>query len=392
MIISLAYIFLMAMSLSFILKKLKVPSLLAYIITGILLGPYVLNIIDSSILNISSELRQIALIIILIRAGITLNIEDLKKVGRPAILMCFLPACFEMIGMCLLAPKFLGISLLEAAIMGAVIAAVSPAVIVPKMIKLIEDGYGKKNSIPQLILAGASVDDVFVIVMFTAFTGLATGKDIDIWQFVNIPISIVLGIVLGLIVGFILIKLFKRIHMRDTVKVVILLSMSFIFVTLENWLKEIISISGLIAVMSMGIMINRKYSILAKRITGKFAKLWVVAEIMLFVLVGASVNINYALNAGVKTVILILCVLLFRMLGVFVCLLKTKLSNKEKVFCMISYMPKATVQAAIGGVPLAMGLDCGEIVLTVAVIAILITATLGAFGIDFTYKKLLDNK
>lgn len=392
MIISLAYIFLTAMSLSFIFKKLKVPSLLAYIITGILLGPYVLNIIDSSILNISSELRQIALIIILIRAGITLNIEDLKKVGRPAILMCFLPACFEMIGMCLLAPKFLGISLLEAAIMGAVIAAVSPAVIVPKMIKLIEDGYGKKNSIPQLILAGASVDDVFVIVMFTAFTGLATGKDIDIWQFVNIPISIVLGIVLGLIVGFILIKLFKRIHMRDTVKVVILLSMSFIFVTLENWLKETISISGLIAVMSMGIMINRKYSILAKRITGKFAKLWVVAEIMLFVLVGASVNINYALNAGVKTVILILCVLLFRMLGVFVCLLKTKLSNKEKIFCMIAYIPKATVQAAIGGVPLAMGLDCGEIVLTVAVIAILITATLGAFGIDFTYKKLLDNK
>lgn len=390
MIISLAYIFLLAMSLSFIFKKLKFPSLLAYIITGILLGPYVLNIIDSSILNISSELRQIALIIILIRAGITLNIEDLKKVGRPAILMCFLPACFEMVGMCLLAPKFLGISLLEAAIMGAVIAAVSPAVIVPKMIKLIEDGYGKKNSIPQLILAGASVDDVFVIVMFTAFTGLATGKGIDIWQFINIPISIILGIVLGLVAGFILIRLFKKIHMRDTVKVVILLSMSFIFVTLENWLKEIISISGLIAVMSMGIMINRKYSILAKRITGKFAKLWVVAEIMLFVLVGASVNINYAFNAGIKTVILILCVLLFRMLGVFVCLLKTKLSNKEKIFCIIAYTPKATVQAAIGGVPLAMGLDCGEIVLTVAVIAILITATLGAFGIDFTYKKLLD--
>lgn len=390
MIISLAYIFLLAMSLSFIFKKLRFPSLLAYIITGILLGPYVLNIIDSSILNISSELRQIALIIILIRAGITLNIEDLKKVGRPAILMCFLPACFEMIGMCLLAPKFLGISLLEAAIMGAVIAAVSPAVIVPKMIKLIEDGYGKKNSIPQLILAGASVDDVFVIVMFTAFTGLATGKDIDIWQFINIPISIILGIILGLVVGFILIRLFKKIHMRDTVKVVILLSLSFIFVTLENLLKETISISGLIAVMSMGIMINRKYPILAKRITGKFAKLWVVAEIMLFVLVGASVNINYALNAGIKTVILILCVLLFRMLGVFVCLLKTKLSNKEKIFCMIAYTPKATVQAAIGGVPLAMGLDCGEIVLTVAVIAILITATLGAVGIDFTYKKLLD--
>lgn len=391
MIISLAYIFLLSMSLSFIFKKLKIPSLLSYIIVGIILGPYAVNAIDETILNISSELRQIALIIILIRAGITLNIEDLKKVGRPAILMCFLPACFEILGMCLLAPKLLGISLLEAAIMGSVIAAVSPAVIVPKMIKLIEDGYGKKNSIPQLILAGASVDDVFVIVMFTAFTGLATGKNISIWQFINIPVSIIFGILLGAIVGFILIKLFKKVHMRDTVKVVILLSMSFIFVTLEEWLKDIVSISGLIAVMSMGIIINRNYPVLAKRITGKFGKLWVVAEIMLFVLVGASVNINYALSAGINTVILIFAVLLFRIMGVFVCLLKTKLSKKEKIFCAIAYIPKATVQAAIGGVPLAMGLSCGEIVLTVAVIAILITATLGAFGIDLTYKKLLEN-
>lgn len=389
MIISLAYIFLIAMSLSFTFKKIKFPSLLAYIITGIILGPYVLNSIDSSILNISSELRQIALIIILIRAGITLNIEDLKKVGRPAILMCFVPACFEIIGMCILAPKLLGISLLDAAIMGTVIAAVSPAVIVPKMIKLIEDGYGKEHSIPQLILAGASVDDVFVIVMFTAFTGLATGESINIWQFVSIPVSIVLGIILGLLVGFALIKLFKTIHMRDTVKVVILLSMSFIMVTLETWLKNIIPVSGLIAVMSMGIMINRKYAILAKRITGKFGKLWVVAEIMLFVLVGASVNIQYALNAGIATIILIILVLLFRMLGVFVCLLKTRITIKERIFCMIAYTPKATVQAAIGGVPLAMGLGCGEIVLTVAVIAILITATFGAFGIDLSYKKLL---
>lgn len=389
MIISLAYIFLIAMSLSFIFKKIKFPSLLAYIITGIILGPYVLNSIDNSILNISSELRQIALIIILIRAGITLNIEDLKKVGRPAILMCFVPACFEIIGMCILAPKLLGISLLDAAIMGTVIAAVSPAVIVPKMIKLIEDGYGKEHSIPQLILAGASVDDVFVIVMFTAFTGLATGESINIWQFVGIPVSIILGVILGLLVGFALIKLFKTIHMRDTVKVVILLSMSFIMVTLETWLKNIIPVSGLIAIMSMGIMINRKYAILAKRITGKFGKLWVVAEIMLFVLVGASVNIQYALNAGIATIILIILVLLFRMLGVFICLLKTRITIKERIFCMIAYTPKATVQAAIGGVPLAMGLGCGEIVLTVAVIAILITATFGAFGIDLSYKKLL---
>lgn len=389
MIISLAYIFILGMSLSWCFKKIKFPNLLAYIITGIILGPYVLNLIDDSILNISSELRQIALIIILIRAGITLNISDLKKVGRPAILMCFLPACFEMIGMCLIAPKLLNISLLDSAIMGAVIAAVSPAVIVPKMIKLIDEGYGKENSIPQLILAGASVDDVFVIVMFTAFIGLASGEKINIGEFIGIPISIILGILLGLITGIILIKLFKKVHMRDTVKVVILLSTSFIFVTLENRLKGIIPISGLIAVMSVGIAINKKYEILAKRITGKFAKLWVVAEIMLFVLVGASVNINYALNSGIKGVILILCVLLFRMLGVFICLIKTKLSNKEKLFCMIAYTPKATVQAAIGGVPLAMGLGCGEIVLTIAVIAILITATLGAFGIDLSYKKLL---
>lgn len=391
MIISLAYIFLLAMSLSFIFKKVKCPSLLAYIITGILLGPYVLNLIDNSILNISSELRQIALIIILIRAGITLNISDLKKVGRPAILMCFIPACFEMIGMCLLAPKLLGLTLLESAILGAVIAAVSPAVIVPKMIKLIEDEYGKKNSIPQLILAGASVDDVFVIVMFTSFTGLATGDSLNLFKFISIPISIIFGILAGLFTGFVLIKLFKKVHMRDTVKVIILLSISFILVTLETWLKEIIPISGLIAVMSMGIMINKKYDILAKRITGKFSKLWVASEIMLFVLVGASVNITYALNAGINTIILVLAVLVFRILGVFVCFIKTNLSFKEKIFCMIAYMPKATVQAAIGGIPLAIGLECGEIVLTVAVIAILITATLGAFGIDLTYKKLLDN-
>ena len=389
MIISLAYIFIIAMSLSYILKKLKFPSLLAYIITGILLGPFALNLIDEKILNISSELRQIALIIILIRAGITLNVEDLKKVGRPAILMCFVPACFEIVGMCLLAPRILGISLLDAAIMGTVIAAVSPAVIVPKMIKLIEDGYGKKHSIPQLILAGASVDDVFVIVLFTAFTGLATGESISVWQFVNIPISIILGIILGLFIGYCLIKLFKKFHMRDTIKVVILLSMSFIMVTLETWLSGIIPLSGLIAVMSMGIMINRKYEVLAKRIAGKFGKLWVVAEIMLFVLVGASVNISYALNAGLSVIMLMVLVILFRMIGVFICMLKTNITFKERVFCMIAYTPKATVQAAIGGVPLAMGLGCGEIVLTVAVIAILITATLGAFGIDLSYKKLL---
>lgn len=391
MIISLAYIFLIGMGASFIFKKLRIPNILAYIIVGMVLGPHYLNLIDKSILNISSELRQIALIIILIRAGFSLNISDLKKIGRPAILMCFIPACFEILGMIILAPKLLGISILDAAITGSVVAAVSPAIIVPKMIQINEEGYGKKNSIPQIILAGSSIDDIFVIVLFTVFTGLASTGDINLIEFLNIPVSIILGTLLGIVVGYVLVKLFHKVHIRDTVKVVIMISMAFIFVTLEDYLKGIIAISGLIAVIAMGMVINKKYSVLSNRITGKFEKLWLVASVMLFVLVGASVDISYALNAGIKVVILIFTVLMFRIIGVFICFIKSKLTLKERVFCMIAYIPKATVQAAIGGVPLSMGLDCGEIVLTVAVIAILSTSTIGALGIDLTYKKLLKN-
>ena len=391
MIISLAYIFLIGMGASFIFKKLRIPNILAYIIVGMVLGPHYLNLIDKSILNISSELRQIALIIILIRAGFSLNISDLKKIGRPAILMCFIPACFEILGMIILAPKLLGISILDAAITGSVVAAVSPAIIVPKMIQINEEGYGKKNSIPQIILAGSSIDDIFVIVLFTGFTGLASTGDINLIEFLNIPVSIILGTLLGIVVGYVLVKLFHKVHIRDTVKVVIMISMAFIFVTLEDYLKGIIAISGLIAVIAMGMVINKKYSVLSNRITGKFEKLWLVASVMLFVLVGASVDISYALNAGIKVVILIFTVLMFRIIGVFICFIKSKLTLKERVFCMIAYIPKATVQAAIGGVPLSMGLDCGEIVLTVAVIAILSTSTIGALGIDLTYKKLLKN-
>lgn len=391
MIISLAYIFLIGMGASFIFKKLRIPNILAYIIVGMVLGPHYLNLIDKSILNISSELRQIALIIILIRAGFSLNISDLKKIGRPAILMCFIPACFEILGMIILAPKLLGISILDAAITGSVVAAVSPAIIVPKMIQINEEGYGKKNSIPQIILAGSSIDDIFVIVLFTGFTGLASNGDINLIEFLNIPVSIILGTLLGIVVGYVLVKLFHKVHIRDTVKVVIMISMAFIFVTLEDYLKGIIAISGLIAVIAMGMVINKKYSVLSNRITGKFEKLWLVASVMLFVLVGASVDISYALNAGIKVVILIFTVLMFRIIGVFICFIKSKLTLKERVFCMIAYIPKATVQAAIGGVPLSMGLDCGEIVLTVAVIAILSTSTIGALGIDLTYKKLLKN-
>lgn len=389
MLISIALILMVGMFMGWLCKKIKLPGLLGMLFTGIILGPYVLNFIDDSILSISADLRKIALIIILTRAGLSLDIKDLKKVGRPAVLMCFIPACFEMTGMVLLAPRILGISTLDAAIMGAVVAAVSPAVVVPKMIKLMEEGYGVKQGIPQLILAGASVDDVFVIVMFTAFTGLAQGEAVSLKSFVNVPLSVITGIFVGLAAGCLLAKFFEKVHIRDTSKVMILLSVSFILVTAEDYAADMIPFASLIGVMAAGISLQKKREVVAKRLSSKFNKLWVVSEIMLFVLVGAAVDIQYAVKAGIAPVFLIFLVLIFRMTGVFVCLLKTKLNIKERAFCMLAYMPKATVQAAIGGLPLAMGLSCGNIVLSVAVIAILITAPLGAFCIDMTYKRFL---
>lgn len=389
MLTSLALIFLVGMSLGWLVTRLRLPSLLGMLLTGILLGPYVLNLLDDSILGISADLRQLALIIILTRAGLSLNIEDLKKVGRPAVLLCFVPACFEMVGMIVLAPRLLGLSVLDAAILGAVIAAVSPAVIVPKMLRLMELGYGARNSIPQMLLAGASVDDVFVIVMFTAFTGLAQGGTVSPTTFVQIPVSIVTGIVVGLAAGIAFGAVYRRIHVRDSVKVVVLLSLSFLFVALENAVKGIVPFSGLLAVMSCGIAINRRRPELASRLSGKYNRLWVAAEVLLFVLVGATVDISYAAAAGAAAVLAVLGALVFRMVGVFVCVLGTKLSRKERLFCMLAYTPKATVQAAIGSVPLSLGLGCGQIVLTVAVVAILLTAPLGAFAIDLTYRRLL---
>lgn len=389
MLTSLALIFLLGMSLGWIFQKLKLPRLLGMLITGIILGPYVLNLIDPTMLEISPDLREIALIIILTRAGLALDINDLKKVGRPAILMCFVPACFEIIGMIILAPRLLGISILEAAIMGSVLGAVSPAVIVPKMLMLMENGYGTNKNIPQLILAGASVDDVFVIVMFTVFIGLSQGEKISPTDFIQIPVSIVTGIIVGIIIGTLLAIFFKKFHMRDSIKVIVLLSISFLMITLENSIKNTIPFSGLLAVMSIGIALQIKRQVVATRLSVKYAKLWVAAETLLFVLVGSIVDIRYALTASTSAILLIFGVLAFRMIGVLICLLKTNLTIKERIFCMIAYMPKATVQAAIGGVPLAMGLRCGKIVLTVAVLAILITAPLGAIGMDMTYKKLL---
>lgn len=389
MLLSIAMIMLFGMFMGWVCKKIHLPSLFGMILTGMILGPHILNFIDPSILEISAELRRIALIIILTRAGLSLDLNDLRKVGRPAILMCFLPACFEIAGMLLLAPKLLDVSLLDAAIMGAVVAAVSPAVIVPKMLKLMEEGYGVEHSIPQLILAGASVDDVFVIVLFTAFTGLAQGDRISVRSFINIPVSVVVGIIIGMAVGIILAKYFEKIPIRDTSKVIVLMCSSFILITIEDKWGKILPFASLIAVMAIGIALQKKRARVAKRLSVKFNKLWVGAEVMLFVLVGATVDIKYALSSGVSAVILIFGVLAFRMVGVCLCLIKTRLSRRERLFCMIAYTPKATVQAAIGGVPLAMGLACGEIVLTVAVVAILITAPLGAFFINLTYKRLL---
>lgn len=389
MLFSISVLLLLGMSLGALCKKLHLPALTGMLITGIFLGPYALDLIDASILSVSADLRRIALIIILIRAGLSLNLDDLKKVGRPAILMCFVPACFEMAGMILLAPKLLGISLLDAAILGSVIAAVSPAVIVPNMVKLMEEGYGTKKGIPQLILAGASVDDVFVIVVFTAFTSLAAGDSVSIRSFVNIPISIFLGMIAGLGIGLLLSVFFHRIHMRDTAKVIIFLCISFLLVTLEDYCANVIPFASLIAVMTIGVALQQKNQALSLRLSSKFNKLWVGAEIILFVLVGATVNLRYLKSAGGTAVLLLLLVLLFRMSGVFLCLAGTDLTKKERLFCMIAYTPKATVQAAIGGIPLALGLSCGNLVLTVAVASILLTAPLGAFCIENSYQKLL---
>ena len=389
MLLSIALILLVGMSASWICKKIKLPGLLGMLATGIVLGPYVLNLIDSSILNISSELRKIALIIILTRAGLGLDITGLKKIGRPAILMCFLPASFELLGIILMAPGALGMSVLEAAIMGAVLAAVSPAVVVPRMVKLMDNGYGTAKGIPQLILAGASVDDVYVIVLFSTFIGMMQGKGASIINFVNIPVSIILGMGIGILAGYLLAMYFEKIHIRDTVKVLLILSISFILVATEDMLKTPIKFSALIAIMFVGVGLHKKRDVVAKRLSQKYEKLWIASEVFLFVLVGATVNINYLGNMGIKALIVIFGALIFRMAGVFVCLIKTELNKKERLFTMMAYTPKATVQAAIGGIPLVLNFACGETVLTIAVLAIVITAPLGAFAMDLSYKKLL---
>ena len=392
MLLSISLILILGMFMGWICQKMKLPALLGMLITGIILGPYGLNLLDGSILGISAELRKIALIIILTRAGLGLDLSGLKKIGRPAVLMCFVPASFELLGMILLAPKLMGLSVLESAVMGAVLAAVSPAVVVPRMVKLMDEGYGVKEGIPQLILAGASVDDVYVIVLFSTFVGMMQGEGAFILKFVNIPVSIFFGIAIGLFLGVLLAYFFKKVHIRDTSKVLIILSISFLLVVIEDKLTTAITFSSLIAVMFIGIGLQKKREAVAKRLSVKYGKLWVAAEVFLFVLVGATVNIEYLGKIGAKAFVVIIGALIFRMFGVFVCLLGTNLKRKEQLFAMMAYTPKATVQAAIGGIPLALGLACGDTVLTVAVLAIVFTAPLGAFAIDWSYKKLLNKQ
>lgn len=389
MLVSLSLMLLLGFGLSGIFKMFNLPGLIGMILAGIILGPFSLNLISPSLLTIAAELRQIALIVILLRAGLSLDLKDLAKVGRPAFLMSFLPALFEMGIIILVAPRILNITVLDAAILGAVLAAVSPAVVVPRMLHLMEEGYGHKNKIPQLIMAGASLDDIFVIILFTSFVTLRQGQSIDISLFTSLPISIISGLGFGFITGYIFVVIFKKIHMRDTIKVLLLLSISFLLLGSEKTIIEFVPFSALLAVMAMGLSILRFYPVLAHRITSKFSKIWVASEVFLFILVGAIVNLS-SLQSYVWLIIVVLLLgLISRFLGVQACLIKSNLTPKERLFTGIAYIPKATVQAAIGSIPLTLGFSSGNIILSSAVLAILITAPLGAIGIDSLYKKIL---
>ncbi len=390
MLLSFALIILLGFAMKGIFEKLKIPGLLGMLLAGILLGPHLLNLISPEIISVSGDLREIAMIIILVRVGLTLDLKDLKKVGRPAILISFVPATLEIIAVTLLAPRLLHISTIDAAVLGAILGAVSPAIIVPKMLHLMEAGYGQINKIPQMILAGASLDDIYVIVLFTSFLSLAMGEGFKSSQLLRIPASIVTGLIIGLIIGYLLVQLFKRIHMRDTVKVLLILGLSFLLMGLEQTINRAFPFSGFLAVMAVGGAILKSYEILAKRITGKFSKIWVAAELILFVMLGSAVDIGHMRGAGLSAVILILAALLCRSIGVMICLIRTPLNRKERAFCIIASLPKATVQAAIGAVPLAYGLSSGSIILMISVLSILISAPLGAVGIQLSYTKLLE--
>lgn len=394
MLTSLAYIFIVGLAMASICDKLKLPRIIGMLFTGIILGPYVLDLLDPNILTISADLRQMALVIILLKAGLSLDLNDLKKVGRPALMMSFVPATFEIIGYIIVAPWLLHISILEAALIGSILAAVSPAVVVPRMVRLMDEGYGTNKSIPQMIMSGASCDDIFVIVLFSTFLSMNQGQQANLSSFLNIPISIASGIIIGIIVGYILSSFFEYNYrhghlIRNSMKIIIILAISFFLLALEDY----ITTSGLLAIVAMACTIKlRSIPVISQRLSEKFGKLWLAAEVLLFVLVGAAVDIRYTLTAGIAAIFVILSALLFRSIGVAICMIKTPLNLKERVFCILAYLPKATVQAAIGSVPLAAGVACGQLALSIAVLGILITAPLGAIAIDATFKRLLIKK
>lgn len=396
MLTSLSLVFLLGLAMGAICQRLKLPKIIGMLMTGMVLGPFVFDFLDPALLSISADLKKMAFIIILLKAGLSLDLADLKKVGRPAVLLSFIPATFEIIGYILLAPVMLGITRMDAAVMGAVLGAASPAVVMPQMVHFMENKYGTKKAIPQMIMAGISCDGIFVIVLFTTFLGMAQGGSAGITDFFNVPISIILGAVLGALVGYLLCLFFEtayahKYYVRNSMKVIIVLGFSFFLIAIETWLEGIVAVSGLLAVVSMACVLKMKSTVfVSKRLSEKFGKLWLAAEVMLFVLVGAAVDIRYTLEAGIMAVLMILTALLFRSCGVLLCMTKTMLTWQERLFCVIAYLPKATVQAAVGSVPLAAGLECGNIVLSVAVMAIVVTAPLGAWGMDSTYKKLLD--
>lgn len=394
MLTSLAFIFIIGLAMASICAKLKLPRIIGMLLTGIILGPYVLNLLDPNILAISADLRQMALVIILLKAGLSLDLNDLKKVGRPALMMAFVPATFEIIGYIIVAPILLNISILEAALIGSILAAVSPAVVVPRMVRLMDEGYGTNKSIPQMIMSGASCDDIFVIVLFSTFLSMNQGQGANLTSFINIPVSIISGIIIGILVGYILSSFFEYNYehghlIRNSMKIIIVLAISFFLLALE----DLITTSGLLAIVAMACTIKiRSLPIISQRLAAKFGKLWLAAEVLLFVLVGAAVDIRYTMKAGIVAIFVILLALMFRSIGVAICMIKTPLNKKERIFCILAYLPKATVQAAIGSVPLAAGVACGQLALSVAVLGILITAPLGAIAIDATFKRLLIKK
>ena len=391
MAISLAVILLLGLLANRLFEKLKMPGLLGMLILGIVIGPYGLNILQPDMILISADLRKIALIIILLRAGLGVKRDDLKENGITALKMSSIPCLIEGLFVALASIKFLNFTFIQGGILGFIIAAVSPAVVVPFMLKLIENNVGSKRGIPTLILAGASIDDVFAITIFGAFLGLYSGSHINIAiQLLNIPVSIILGVAAGIIIGFLLIKLFRRYDIHDTKKTLIILGFSILLSELENMLKIKIQVATLLGVMAIGFVIMERLPDIGKKLSGKFGDIWVPAQILLFVLVGAQVNINVALEAGGVGIIVILIGLVGRSLGVIISLFATDFNWKERLFCIIAYIPKATVQAAIGAIPLSLGVESGDIILAVAVLSILITAPLGAIGIHYFSEKLLE--